>query len=258
MYFIDVQGTLIDDKNRLPIDGAIEFIEELNQKNIPYILITNNTKHSSCEFLSYLNSIGFNVCNNRYLDPLQMLQEVVNVKRVAPFGSNEFIETVGKLGFLVDYDKPEAIFVGVKKDFNSEEFALMIEKILNGAILVGMHQTSLYAKDNKRYPGVGAILEMLKYATHRDYIVVGKPSSSFYNRALEKLENLAGKKINFKDVTIVSDDLKGDLVGAKELGIKTIFVLSGKIKDANEIIPYIPNEQIPDMIYNSIKDVKIV
>lgn len=32
MYFIDVQGTLIDDINKEPISGAIEFINTLNEK----------------------------------------------------------------------------------------------------------------------------------------------------------------------------------------------------------------------------------
>lgn len=31
-YFIDVQGTLIDDINKDPINGAIEFIDTLNEK----------------------------------------------------------------------------------------------------------------------------------------------------------------------------------------------------------------------------------
>ena len=42
MYLVDIQGTLIDDKKREPIDGAIEFIDSLNKNEIPYVLITNN------------------------------------------------------------------------------------------------------------------------------------------------------------------------------------------------------------------------
>ncbi len=44
MYLIDVQGTLIDDKHKLPINGAIKFIDNLNYKSIPYVVVTNNTK----------------------------------------------------------------------------------------------------------------------------------------------------------------------------------------------------------------------
>ena len=51
-YFIDVQGTLIDDKEKKPIKGAIEFIEKLNEKKIPYVVVTNNTKLKSDDFVS--------------------------------------------------------------------------------------------------------------------------------------------------------------------------------------------------------------
>ncbi len=35
MYFIDVQGTLIDDRDRRPIRGAIDFIARLNPIELP-------------------------------------------------------------------------------------------------------------------------------------------------------------------------------------------------------------------------------
>ena len=73
MYFIDVQGTLIDDKYRQPIRGAIKFIARLNQNKIPYLLITNNTKESSETFRAYLNELGFEVDEAHYLDPLMLL-----------------------------------------------------------------------------------------------------------------------------------------------------------------------------------------
>ena len=49
-FFIDVQGTLIDDINKEPIDGACEFIDFLNNENIPYMVVTNNTKKASKDF----------------------------------------------------------------------------------------------------------------------------------------------------------------------------------------------------------------
>ena len=42
--------------------------------------------------------------------------------------------------------------------------------------------------------------------------------------------------------------MAGDLVGAKKLGMKTVLVLSGKIKDADEVIPTLAEEEQPDMV----------
>lgn len=255
MIFIDVQGTLIDDKYRKPIVGAIEFIDFLNENRIPYIIITNNTKFHSSEFLKYLNSVGFKIDKEHYIDPLMVLKEILKEKKVAVYGIKNFLNVIKDLGYDFDYKNPEAVLISVKKDYNFEDFAKIIEFLLNGAKLYGMHATSLYVKESKRYPGVGAILEMLKFATGKDYEVVGKPSVNFYNRALEKIKKLTQKDINFKDITIISDDAKGDLAGAKKLGMKTILVLSGKIKSENEL--NLKKDEMPDLIFENIGKIEV-
>ena len=131
----------------------------------------------------------------------------------------------------------------------------MIDFLLNGAKLIGMHAITLYAKDGKRYPGSGAILEMLKAAAIVDYEIVGKPSLTFYRHAKEMLEATISQKIDFSDITMISDDVQGDLSGAKELGMKTIFVLSGKYHDADEIIPHLKPELRPDLIFKDMAEV---
>ncbi len=117
------------------------------------------------------------------------------------------------------------------KEFDSEDYASMIEMVMSGAKLIGMHATSTYAKDGRRYAGVGAIMKMVSYATGSSYEVIGKPSSAFYHEALKLLHVK-----NFTDVEMVSDDAVGDLVGIKELGAKTTLVLSGKCKSEKEAL----------------------
>ena len=136
--------------------------------------------------------------------------------------------------------------MSVKDDYTFEEFAQIDEFLLNGAMLYGMHQTSLYAKNNKRYPGVGALLAMFEFACGAKSQVVGKPSPLFYKQALAKIGG------SFEEVTIISDDLLGDLVGAKKLGMKSVFVLSGKFKKVEEILPRVPKELWPDMVCEDI------
>lgn len=60
-YLIDVQGTLIDDVHKKPIEGAIAFIEALNAQKIPFVVVTNNTKVPSLEFHQFLCDLGFTI-----------------------------------------------------------------------------------------------------------------------------------------------------------------------------------------------------
>jgi NagD protein len=234
-YFIDVQGTLIDDEKREPIVGSIEFIDKLNAKQIPYVVVTNNTKKRSDDFYEYLVNLGFKIPKENYLVPFMVLNNILHVKDIYSFGPKEFVDVTKSLGYNNNIINPKAILIASSKDFNSDDYALMIEHIINGAKLIGMHATSIYAKDGKKFPGVGAILEMLSYATGSKYNVVGKPSQAFYEEALRIL-NLQKSGYNFSDVVMVSDDAVGDLCGIKKLGSKSILVLSGKCQNESEVL----------------------
>jgi len=252
LYFIDVQGTLISDSDKSPIRGSREFIAKLESEKTPYMIITNNTKKASHDFYEYLQSIGFSFSFEKYLDPLMLLDGRVEKDAVAAYGADEFLNTLVTMGYKLDYKNPKTVLVAIKEDFSADEYAQMIEFLLSGASLVGMHETSIYAKNGKRYPGVGAILKLLKFATSVEYDVVGKPSIAFYKEALLRLDT---KTKSFKEITIISDDVKGDLGGAKELGMKTIFVTSGKYKSADEIVPFLKEELKPDLIYADMQEI---
>lgn len=249
MYFVDVQGTLIEDNTKLPTRGAVAFIDHLNTHQIPYMVITNSTKNPSNEFLGYLNSIGLNIPQSHYLDPLMMLESHIDKSRkIAAYGSQPFLSVLQSMGYLLDYTSPDVVLAAIKDDFSPDEYAQMIEFLLAGAQLVGMHETTLYVKNHKRYPGVGAILKMLEFATSASYTVVGKPSVPFFEEALSRL-SLQKEGAQFRDITIISDDVKGDLIGAQSLGMRGVFVLSGKYRSAEEIIPSLKPQERPAEIY---------
>jgi len=254
LYFIDVQGTLISDLDKSPIRGAIEFIQKLNEQKIPYMVITNNTKYSSKVFLEYLNSLGFHLDTSVYLDPLMILESRVSKEAVAAYGTKEFLDVLKAMGFALNYENPKTVLVSIKADYSADEYAQMIDFLLAGASLVGMHETSIYAKNNKRYPGVGAILKLLEFATSTPYSIVGKPSIAFYEEGLQMLQR-QHPHAKFSDVTIISDDVKGDLGGAKELGMKTVFVLSGKYKSEEEILPFLRQELRPDLVFGDMQNI---
>ena len=253
LYFIDVQGTLISDKDKSPIRGSREFISMLNVSKTPYMIVTNNTKKVSQEFYQFLVDLGFEIAFDKYLDPLMLLESRVPKNGVAAYGSVEFLEALQEMGYVLEYKDPKYLLIGTKEDFTASEFAQMIEFLLNGASLVGMHETSIYAKNDKRYPGVGAILKMLEFATSVKYTVVGKPSDAFYSEGLSGIRKQKSDA-EFQNITMISDDVKGDLGGAKELGMRTVFVTSGKYKSAQEIVPLLQEELKPDLVYADMQD----
>jgi len=55
---------------------------------------------------------------------------------------------------------------------------------------------------------------------------------------------------------MISDDPLSDLLGAKKMGMKTCFVLSGKYKD-EKIVEGIDKNLQPDFIYDNITQIEI-
>ncbi|ECO7371019.1 HAD-IIA family hydrolase [Campylobacter coli] len=247
MFFLDVQGTLISDADKSLIYGAKELIDFLNIKNIPYVVITNNTK--KIDFLERLRQKGLAIKEGAYIDPFSVLRYILRPCKVAAFGADEFIQSLEELGFEMDFENPMAVLVASYDDFKFQDFALMMEYAKEGVQFIAMHESSIYKKDGRLYPGVGSIMAMLQNAIDFKYQVVGKPSTAFYKEALRLLRNY-NKNADFEDIKIISDDLKGDLVQAKELGMKTLLVLSGKISDTKGF-----DTGMVDKIYPSVLEI---
>ena len=239
-YMIDVQGTLIDDRQKRPIAGSVEAIAKLQKQETPFVLVTNNTKQDSEKFKAYLRKLGYLFDDMQYLDPLMVLDTILPPTSIVAYGTPQFLTLLKERGYRFDFESPEAVLISIKEDFTNDEYAQMIELTLGGAKLVGMHETSIYAKNGKRFPGVGAILKMVSFATGCKYQVVGKPSISFYAQALEKLRSQDSSLV-YEKVEMISDDLVGDLTGAKALGMKTSLVLSGKIASIEEVKSVVKN-----------------
>ncbi|EAI2977416.1 TPA: HAD-IIA family hydrolase [Campylobacter coli] len=247
MFFLDVQGTLISDADKSLIYGAKELIDFLNTKNIPYVVITNNTK--KIDFLERLRQKGLAIKEDAYIDPFSVLGYILRPCKVAAFGADEFIQSLEKLGFEMDFENPMAVLIASYDDFKFQDFALMMEYAKEGVQFIAMHESSIYKKEGRLYPGVGSIMAMLQNAIDFKYQVVGKPSTAFYKEALRLLRNY-NKNADFEDIKIISDDLKGDLVQAKELGMKTLLVLSGKISDTKGL-----DTGMVDKIYPSVLEI---
>lgn len=229
-FFIDVQGTLLSDKDKSLIDGSKEILEFLNNQNLPYIVITNNTKKPSEFFLNELREKNLPIKNGAYLDPFCVLKQIISPCEVACFGADEFKNTMEKLNYKLEYKNPKAVLIASGENFEFKEFAQIIDLVQNGAKLIAMHATSIYKKNSYKYPGVGAICAMIKEATGANFEIVGKPSDRFYKEALNLIKK-QNNNLNFSDISIISDDFRGDLLGAKKLNMKINLVLSGKIEN---------------------------
>ena len=72
---------------------------------------------------------------------------------------------------------------------------------------------------------------------------MGKPEKKFYNMAIEDM------RVPKNEVVMIGDDIMSDIKGAKDFGIKTIQVKTGKYQEADTDNKFTqPDERIDSIL----------
>ena len=217
------------------IAGGSETISWLDAEEIPYLFVTNTTSHPRTYLVDKLARCGV------HTDPEQILTPAVAAHQ-----------------WLIEHDRgPVALFV---PDATAVEFgdlarlgpeggsgvaAVVVGDLgeewtfetLNRAFRLLMHEPrpSLVALGMARYwrdaDGLtldnGPFVEALAFASGAEPVVTGKPAAAFFEAACERL-GLAPR-----DVVMVGDDIRGDIGGALDAGLRAVLVKTGKYHPAD-------------------------
>jgi HAD superfamily hydrolase (TIGR01450 family) len=256
LYLIDIEGTIVKDKSFAPIDGAIEWINSLESKGQRFVLVSNNTTHRPVDLLSLLRSVGFKLDEKNLVTCVGAALSWLRTKKIKKcfvIGSAELKAFLNENAVETKEDeKTEAVLVGLDTSLDYQKLKTAVNALVkNNAHLLALHENRLY-KDEKGElsPSVGAVVKALEYACQKRAKVFGKPNPDLFREILRKFN------ANPDDCTMISDDPLSDLLGAKEVGMRTVFVTSGKYKDG-KILESLSRESQPDFVYQNISQVNI-
>ncbi len=147
-------------------------------------------------------------------------------------------------GFTDEVPGPcDAVVLGVSPELTLAQLDQAMAQLRQGAVLVCLHRNRFWL-DRAGRPrlGPGAFAAALTAAVpSATCLTVGKPEPAVYREALK---SLGGKP---SEALFISDDPFTDLVGAHQLGIATVFVLSGKYPRA-DVLEELPRGQRPDLV----------
>ena len=251
---VDVEGTLIRCKSGAPVDGAVDWLCELHDRGFPTLLVTNSTTHSSDELAEELRGLGFRVRAEEILSCLETgsaLLRSYGVRSAMIVGSNRLRRFFAESGLLIEeHPDVDAVVVGLDLELTYEKLTLPTLALERNARLVALHENPLYRPhDGLPRPGVGAVVRALEYATGRAAVVAGKPSTYFFRQALQRVGSAPGETI------MISDDPLSDLRGARQVGLRTAFVLSGKYAEP-VVLERLPPGDRPEEILSSVGEVR--
>jgi len=249
---IDMDGVLTKDKEFTPFEYAPVFIRNLKEMGVPFRVVSNNSTRSPHSIVQKLREVGFDLELEDFVSPVAILPQYLkdrNLRRVFVIGTPMLKEFLSEEGLEVREDhEVEAVVVGQDREMDFRKVKVAVSAVfLEKAKIVPVNLSRIVKdSDGLYFPGAGSVSKMIAYATgyEEELPNLGKPSPHFIKLALRGLP--AG------DVYLVSDDIYTDLVGAKELSIKTVFMTTGKYREEE----LSRAKFVPDYMFHNLRDLE--
>ncbi|HET6372384.1 MAG TPA: TIGR01458 family HAD-type hydrolase [Candidatus Polarisedimenticolia bacterium] len=242
---LDVDGTLLDGDAAIP--GAAECIGRLRRQGVSFRLTTNTTRRPRSAIAAALQKVGIQVEPREIVVPASLAcRRIVESGRTAtalfvPEASKEDLAQVREVR-----TNPDWLVVGdLGQGFTFDRLNEAFRHLRAGARFIALHKNPYWRPGPEGFVlDAGPFVAALEYASGVRAEVVGKPSSAFFEIALEELA-LPGR-----DTVSVGDSLENDCVGAAAAGCRTILVRTGVFSE--RVLEDAPSK--PDHVVDSIAD----
>ncbi len=249
---IDMDGVLTKDKEFTPFDYAPAFIRHLKERGVPFRIVSNNSTRPPHLIVRKLREKGFDLTEDEFISPVAVLPRYLRergLESLFVIGTEALGEFLRESGFeLRDDHRVSAVVVGQDRRIDFSKIKTAVSAVfLNGAKIVPVNLSRIVKdSDGLYFPGAGSFSRMIAHTAGygEDLPNLGKPSPQFIELALRGLPA--------DRVFLISDDIYTDLMGAKEQGIGTVFMTTGKY----------PEEELkragfePDYTFHSLEELE--
>lgn len=244
----DMDGVLWRDYHPQP--GLHAFFALLHERELPFVLVTNNSSHTPQEYVDKLAGMGISTTIDHVLNSAEAAAQYVADRSpgalVYAMGGPGVTHALSKHGLSVtqanDVPKVDYVVVGWDRELNWQKLAAATRLIHNGAVFVGTNPDLTFPMKTGLAPGNGAQLAALEAATGVEPVVVGKPETLLYEQAMAQMGTSPGTTL------MIGDRLDTDILGAAQLGMPTALVLTGiSGRDALDRSPIRPTGVYDDL-----------
>lgn len=224
-YLIDLDGTMY--RGNQVIVEALNFIQMLQKYQISYVFVTNNATRTKRQNREHMEMLGFrNISEDDFftsaMAAVSYMKKHSSERYVYAIGEEGLFEAIEQGGFKVDQQKAKLVFVGLDRDANYQQYSTAARILReNHATLIGTNQDRRIPDGHSFSIGNGAIVEMLKYASEAESILIGKPNKPMMEEALAYVEKTK------EDCVVIGDNLETDIAFAINNGLKSIMVCTG-------------------------------
>lgn len=222
-YLIDLDGTMYS--GNTVIDGAIDFIDRLNQKGIPYVFLTNNATKTQREAAQKLIDMGFDIHPETLYTSAMATAAYLETEqpgaRVHVIGSESLKSTLADSGFILADADVDYVVMGLDTAINYEKLSLGARLIAGGAKFISTNPDRKFPTEAGLVPGNGALVSVLVNTTDVEPVTIGKPQGIILEAAVSTLGLPKDR------VLLVGDNYDTDIRTGLDNGVDTLHVNTG-------------------------------
>jgi 4-nitrophenyl phosphatase len=223
---LDMDGVLYVGNQALAgVQSLIDYLESTGRR---WLCVTNNSSRTSETFSQKLAGMNISVTPEHILGSAQAtsewLAEAVHPgAKVLMMGEKSLRDALASKGFELISDPLEAevVVASIFFGLNYEILTNLTIAIRNGARFVATNPDPSLPTERGQVPGTGSLVALLATASGVQPEYVGKPYPGMYQQAMARLGSDAAHTL------MVGDRYETDIIGAVELGMPTVGVLTG-------------------------------
>ena len=213
-----------------PIPGAPEAVARLRSDGHRLRFVTNNTIRSAAQLSEELRSIGFQLEDDELQTAPRAAAHALAGRRVLALTMPAIVRDLE--GVTLCGEEAEAVLFGGADDLpeTNQVFSYMnlgraFAELQAGAELYCLHKNRWWQTLRGPLLDSGSFVAGLEYATGVEAHVLGKPSTAYFQAALDAVD------ADPERTWMIGDDVEADVGGAQALGMHGILVRTGKYRD---------------------------
>jgi len=244
-YLIDLDGTIFRGDEVIP--GAVEFIQKLIDKQLPYVFITNNSSYTADLLIDKLKKMNIPAKKENILTSsiatakyLKQSKEQVKCFMIGEIGLKQALEDEN---IMITNRHVTHVVMGIDRQITYDKLAMATDFVSKGATLVSTNKDLAIPSETGYKPGNGALTSVVSLSSGKEPLFIGKPAKNIIQIGLNMLNCKA------EEVLLIGDNYFTDITGGINSGVDTAFVLTG-IGQRTDII----NKIQPTYVLNNLSD----
>ena len=237
-WLMDMDGVLVHEETAIP--GADRFLGALREREIPFLVLTNNSIYTRRDLAARLRASGLDIPEESIWTSALATARFLEDQR--PGGSAFVIGEAGlttalhQAGYTLTERDPDYVVLGETRTYSFERITQAIRLIENGARFIATNPDPTGPSPDGPLPATGSVAALISRATDKDPYYVGKPNPLMMRSALNAID------AHSETTAMIGDRMDTDIVSGLEAGLETILVLSGVATvEAAERFPFRPS-----------------